>query len=413
MRRVHVVGAGMAGLTAALALVDAGRPVTLYEAGPAAGGRCRSYHDRELGCRIDNGNHLWLSGNPGIARFLRRVGAQHTLAGPATAMFPFFDVASGQRWTVRPNAGRVPWWVLAPGRNVPGARLREYAGLLRLLRAGPDATVADIIPPGALNDRLIAPLVIAALNTAPAAGSAALMARVMRETLVRGGQACVPAFPRDGLSATFVDPALTALRQAGAAVQFGRRVAALRTADGRVDGLGTADGMVGLAEGEAVVLAVSAPVAQALLPGLPGPDAFEAIVNLHYRYSAAPGHAGFVGLLNATAEWAFAKPDVLSVTISAANHLIDRSASDLAATVWPELCAAFGIAQPIPPWRVVKEKRATFAATPIEDGKRPGVRAGPANLALAGDWTNTGLPATIEGAIRSGEIAAAALLAAA
>ena len=123
MSRVHVVGGGIAGLAAALALADGGRPVTLYEAGPAAGGRCRSYFDRGLDCRIDNGNHLWLSGNQGIADFLRRVGAENTLTGPATAVFPFMDLRTGQRWAVRPNAGRLPWWVLAPGRSLPGAHL--------------------------------------------------------------------------------------------------------------------------------------------------------------------------------------------------------------------------------------------------------------------------------------------------
>ena len=409
MSRVHVIGAGMAGLAAALALADAGNAVSLYEAGPAAGGRCRSYIDKELGCRIDNGNHLWLSGNRAIDGFLRRIGAQGTLAGPPRAMFPFYDLATGRHWTVRPNAGRLPWWVLVPSRGVPGARLREYAGLLALLRAGPDATVAEIMPPGALNDRLIEPLVIAALNTAPATGSAALMAAVMRETLMRGGAACIPAFPRDGLSVTFVDPALAALRTAGAELQFGRRITALTSDGGRVTAIGTTDGPLPIGPQDRVVLAVPAPVAQTLLPGLSAPEAFESIVNLHYRHAMAPSPAGFVGLLGATAEWAFVKPGVVSVTISAANRLVDRSASDLAATVWPEVSAALGIAQPMPAWRVVKEKRATFAATPGENRRRPGVHVGLANLALAGDWTDTGLPATIEGAIRSGQTAAAAL----
>ena len=399
----------MAGLAAALALADAGRSVTIYEAGPAAGGRCRSYFDKDLGCRIDNGNHLWLSGNRAIAGFLRRVGSADTLAGPSNAIFPFFDMATGRHWSVRPNRGVLPWWVLAPGRSVPGARLREYAGLLRLLRAGPDMTVAEAMLPGALNDRLITPLVIAALNTAPATGSAVLMAAVMRETLMRGGGACIPAYPREGLSATFIDPASAALARAGAEVQVGRRIAALTVEDGRVAGLATKDGPVALDRTDSVVLAVSAPVAQTLLPGLSAPQAFEAIVNLHYRFDAAPGAAGFVGLLGTLAEWAFVKPGVVSVTVSAANHVVDRPASDLSATVWPEVCAALGIAHAMPAWRVVKEKRATFAATPAENRKRPGVRVGLANLALAGDWTDTGLPATIEGAIRSGQTAAAAL----
>ncbi len=409
MSRVHVIGAGMAGLSAALALVDAGHAVSLYEAGPAAGGRCRSYNDKELGCRIDNGNHLWLSGNRAITGFLRRVGAEQTLAGPPRAMFPFYDLATGRRWTVQPNAGVLPWWILAPNRAVPGARLREYAGLVALLRAGPDATVAEVMPAGALNDRLIEPLVIAALNTAPASGSAALMAAVMRETLVRGGGACIPAFPRDGLSATFIDPALAALRHAGAEMHLARRVTAVAVAGERVTAIATGDGPVELGQGDQVVLAVPAPVAQTLLPGLKAPELFEAIVNLHYRHAASHGAAGFVGVLGGTTEWVFVKPGVVSVTISAANRLVDRPASDLAATVWPEVCSALGIASPMPAWRVVKEKRATFAATPVENRKRPGARVGLANLALAGDWTDTGLPATIEGAIRSGQTAAAAV----
>ena len=410
MSRCHIVGAGMAGLAAALALVDAGRDVTIYEAGPAAGGRCRSYYDKELDCRIDNGNHLWLSGNQAIADFLHRVGSESTQGGPPDSQFPFYDLASGQRWTVRPNSGRIPWWILAPGRSVPGARLAEYAGLLSLLRAGADATVAQCMPPGFLNDRLIEPLVIAALNTAPATGSAQLMAAVMRETLARGGAACIPAFPREGLSATFIDPALEVLREAGAAIQLGCRVTALATEAGRVTALASAAGPVDINPGDLIALAVPAPVAQSLLPGLSAPDAFESIVNLHYRIAADPGPAGFVGLLGGTAEWVFVKPGVVSVTISAANRLVDRPASDLSATVWPEVSAALGMQQPIPPWRVVKEKRATFAATPAENRKRPGVRTRLANLVLAGDWTDTGLPATIEGAIRSGQTAAAALL---
>jgi len=238
------------------------------------------------------------------------------------------------------------------------------------------------------------------------------MAAVIRETLARGGDACIPAFPRDGLSASFIDPALAAL-QAGAQIQLGRRISGLPTECGRVTAIGTADGPVPVAPGDDVVLAVPAPVAQSLLPGLSAPDAFEAIVNLHYRADAVFGAAGFVGLLNATAEWVFVKPGVVSVTISAANRLVDRAASDLAATVWPEVAAALGLSQPLPAWRVVKEKRATFAATPAENRKRPSARTSISNLLLAGDWTATGLPATIEGAIRSGHTAAEMLLSAA
>ncbi len=402
---VHVIGAGLAGLAASLSLVRAGTGVTLYEASPQAGGRCRSYFDKTLGCRIDNGNHLLLSGNRATFAFLDQVGARQTMAGPPAPVFPFMDVATGERWTLRPNTGRVPWWLLAPGRRVPGMRMLDALPALRLHRAPPGTTVAEALRPGELYRRLLEPLAIAALNTPPEQGSARLLGAVMRETLAAGGAACIPAFPREGLSESFIDPAISYLRAHGAEVRLGSRVSALELADARVVAI---DGRR-LESGEAVVLATPAPVAAALLPGLEAPDRFESILNVHYRIDADPGPAGFMGLIGGTAEWLFIKPGVVSVTISAGSRAIDLPPVALAQQVWQDIRIALQLDETIPPYRVVKEKRATFAATPEQDAKRPPVRTSVRNLVLAGDWTATGLPATIEGAIRSGRTAAEVL----
>jgi squalene-associated FAD-dependent desaturase len=411
MSGVHIVGAGLAGLAAAVSLAAAGRAVTLYEAGPAAGGRCRSYFDRALGRRIDNGNHLVLSGNRAVMDYLAQIGARDALDGPARPLFPFVDVASGERWTVRPNDGRVPWWIFSAARRVPGTRARDYLALLRLRRARGDDSVAKLLDDGgALYRRLLEPLAIAALNTRPDTGLATLMNAVVRETLMRGGMACRPRYARIGLSESFVDPALAWLAERGGRLVIGRRIAALRVEAGRVTALETPDGTVTVARDEAVVLAAPSWVAADLLPGLMAPDAYGAILNIHFAVDAPPGPAGFCGLLGGTAEWAFARPGIVSVTISAANDLVDLSGEDIAARVWPDIRAAFALSGPMPPARVVKERRATFAATAAQEARRPGTRTGLDNLVLAGDWTATGLPATIEGAIRSGRAAAIALL---
>jgi squalene-associated FAD-dependent desaturase len=324
-------------------------------------------------------------------------------------VFPFRELHSGLTWTLRPNAGRLPWWVLLRSRRTPGTSVIDYMGLIRLMQATGDVTVGALLRHDTLYKRLIEPLAIAVLNTPPDVALATLLGAVMRETLLRGGSACIPVFPREGLSESLVDPAVAWLITHGGNVQFSRRVAGLEIVANRVIALATHDGIVPV---DAVVLAVPPWVATDLLSDLTAPNEFQAILNIHFRVDAEHHEPGFIGLIGGTAEWVFVKHGHVSVTISAANRLVDQDAATIAAAVWPEVQAALGLTGSMPPWRVVKERRATFAATAEQERRRPGPRTALANLALAGDWTATGLPATIEGAIRSGRAAAEVLLAA-
>jgi hypothetical protein len=167
-----------------------------------------------------------------------------------------------------------------------------------------------------------------------------------------------------------------------------------------------------LAVGDQVVIAVPPMVAADLLPGLVTPTEFRPIVNAHFRIEAVnDGPVRFIGLVGGTAEWVFHRRNLASVTVSAANALADLDAEDIAARIWPEVGVALGLgSSPMPTYRIVKEKRATFAQTPEQVRRRPPSRTVWRNLHLAGDWTDTGLPATIEGAIRSGHIAASCVL---
>jgi hypothetical protein len=159
------------------------------------------------------------------------------------------------------------------------------------------------------------------------------------------------------------------------------------------------------------VLAVPAAVAARLVPGLIVPDRYEPIVNAHFRCAVGDAAPFFIGIVGGTAEWVFRKRGILSVTVSAAGRLIDTPAEELAATLWRDAAAAYGLpADPAPAGRIIKERRATFRASPEQLRRRPGPALPWANLLLAGDYTDTDWPATIEGAIRSGSIAARRLL---
>src|SRR5262245_59241741 len=202
---IHVVGAGLAGLAAALRLADAGARVALHEAAGQAGGRCRSYHDSALGMMIDNGNHLVLSGNHATLAYLARIGAAEKLVGPAEPEFPFVDLANNERWVLRPSPGRAPWWIFDKTRRVPGTRAMDYPKILRLITAGADATVESVVDrDSVLYRRLWRPLLLAALNTDPAEGSARLAARIVRETLLACGKNSRPLIAAGGLSEAFV-----------------------------------------------------------------------------------------------------------------------------------------------------------------------------------------------------------------
>lgn len=408
-RTLHVVGAGLAGLSAAVQLTQAGEAVVVHEAAGQAGGRCRSYHDPALDMEIDNGNHLLLSANHASLDFLRIIGADR-LDGPQHADFPFVDLKTGERWTLKIGDGRLPLWIFDKQRRVPGTRPADYLALARLLLPPRDAAVADVIAcRGLLYDRLVGPLLLAALNTAPAEGSAALAAAVLRETVAVGGRACRPLIARDGLGPTFIAPALDHLARRGARVGFGRRLRAIAFAERSAAALDFGDETVRLGDDDRVILAVPPVVAAALLPGLTAPTEFRAIVNAHFRLAPPAGMPPIVGVINGTVEWIFAFPDRLSVTISGADRLVDTPRDSLAKVIWDEVAtvARIGNRDAPPRWQIVRERRATFAALPTEERKRPGAATAWSNLWLAGDWTATGLPATIEGAIRSGIRAAA------
>jgi squalene-associated FAD-dependent desaturase len=318
------------------------------------------------------------------------------------------DVRSGSRWRLRPNEGPLPWWIAAPARRVPGTKAGDYLALTPLTRAQPGKRVDQVMAcQGVLWERLMQPFLLAALNTEPEAGSADLAGAVVRETLARGGAAYRPRIAHPTLAQAFVEPAVATLETAGVPVRLGRRLRRIRYEGQRASALEFADTTVELGPDDAVVLAVPPWVARELVPDLTTPDEFRAIVNAHYRLAPPEGAPAMVGVIGGVAEWVFAFEDRLSVTVSGADRLVDKDREDLARTLWKDVAAVHRLdPDALPPWQIVKEKRATFAATPEQDAKRPKATTAFSNLILAGDWTKTGLPATIEGALRSGATAA-------
>jgi squalene-associated FAD-dependent desaturase len=302
--------------------------------------------------------------------------------------------------------------VFDEARRVPDTGLLDYLALMPLIWARQGTLVGDAIRcEGTLYQRLVQPLLLAALNVDPPEGSAGLAGAVVRETLLAGGQACRPLIAREGLSAVLVEPAIKLLQDKGASIRFGHELREFGMAAGRVGELKFGDDSVAIRPEDAVVMAVPPRPAAALLPGLKTPTKFRAIVNAHFRFDPPKDMPPILGVVGGLVEWLFAFPQRLSVTISNGDRLVEMPREELAQAIWRDICKAAGVAGELPPWQIVRERRATFEATPEQNALRPGPSTSWKNLFLAGDWTDTGLPATIEGSVRSGNRAADLVLA--
>jgi len=404
---VHIIGAGLAGLAAAVRLSGAGRAIVVHEATAYFGGRCRSYYDQQAGMMIDNGTHLVLSGNHAVMSFAQAIGAAAGLQGPAQAEFPFIDLPSGAQWTLRFGDSRFPWWIFDKDRRVPETGAVDYLPLARLAFAAGERPIAEVMNcSGVLYERLLEPLLLAALNIAPREGSARLAGALIRETLALGGKACRPLLARDGLGAVFVEPAIRHLTAQGVTLALEDELVVLHFDGRRVTSLQFAKHTVELGASDRVILAVPPYVAEGLVPGLTVPNAFRGIVNAHFRVEPPARLPPMLGVIKGAAQWIFTHPGRISVTVSDGGHLFAMPRQELAQMLWNDVAKVSGLPAFLPPWQIVRERRATFAATPEQNAKRPAAATRWRNLLLAGDWTATGLPATLESAVRSGYRAA-------
>lgn len=397
---IHVVGAGVAGLVAAHALLKAGRPVTLHESTPGAGGRARALPDG-----TDNGTHALIGANRAALGFLEAIGARAGWVEPEPHGLPVLDMADASHRLVALSP--FGWW--RKDRRPAGVSAAAVAALAALSLPGRDRTVAQAMArhPEFLRG-FVDPLVIAALNTPTAEAGTRRLAQVLRRLGAPGATRLFVA--RNGLGPDMVEPALAAIRAMGGTVLLDDRLRRIERTNARATALHFHSGAVTLAEGDRVVLAVPPWEATRLLTHVEAPQEHAPIVNLHFARTG-PGPLRFIGLLGALCQWVLVRPEGVAVTVSAGDAEAQEDVATLAPRAWAEIraaAAAFALPgewpEAPPACRVVKERRAT-------PRQRPGPIPAPQrrhleNLVLAGDWTWPHLPATIEAAAQSGLAAA-------
>jgi len=430
---VAVIGAGWAGCAAAVELSRAGAQVTLYEAARTAGGRARRIDYQ--GNTLDNGQHILLGAYRESLRLMRMVGLEPSkllLRLPLQMRYP----SKGDGMDMLAPRLPAPLHLLLGVLRAKGLSLADKLSLARFATAARwmgwqlnlDCTVAELLERFEQTDRLTQlmwrPLCIAALNTAPERASAKVFLAVLRDSLGASRAASDMLLPRTDLSALFPDAAIKSLQKNGGKVMLGNRVNAIHANDSGW----TISSEQDTDQVQQVVIATSAAHAQSLVLGIDGALAdmldfeYEAITTCYLQYAPtvrlpAPMLAliddpdnerwgQFVfdrGQLDAT------QAGLLAVVISASGTAAESGAQAIEASVAQQLAHDLQMPELATPlWcKAITEKRATFACVP--DLPRPPNTTAHTGLWLAGDYTESEYPATIEGAVRSGVKVAAAI----
>ncbi|MFD7863530.1 hydroxysqualene dehydroxylase HpnE [Streptomyces sp. NPDC057682] len=437
--RAVVIGGGLAGITSALRLADAGLDVTLLEGRPRLGGLVFSFRRGEL--TVDNGQHVYLRCCTAYSWFLDRVGGTSLAPLQNRLDVPVLDVGrpSGPRLgRIRRNGLPVPFHLAAGLAGYPHLSLAERASVgraaLALGRLDPEDPALDGVDFASWlarhgqSPRTVEALWdlvgVATLNATAPNASLGLAAKVFKTGLLSEPGAADIGWAAVPLGAVHDTLSRAALDAAGVRTELRTKAGALT----RDEGHWTVDTGSERIEADTVVLAVPQRETHALLPpgALDAPERLleigtSPILNVHVVYDRKVLRRPFFAALGSPVQWVFDRTEAsgltgpgqyLAVSQSAAGDEIDLPVAELRARYLPELERLLPAARGagIRDFFVTRERTATFAPAPGVGRLRPGTRTRAPGLFLAGAWTATGWPATMEGAVRSGSVAADAAL---
>jgi squalene-associated FAD-dependent desaturase len=394
---VHVIGGGLAGLAAALECAHQGIKVALYEAAPDLGGRARTYFSNELNAHIDNGAHAVLGNNKSIQRYLGLCGSSDSITVFGANGLTFYDVRSHS--TSKLKLPSVLW---SSAHRPPGVSMLDLLAGLKLLTANAQSTAADALraSPQAVA-ALWEPLCISALNTPLAEASAASLGVILKQMALPGGLGAGLLLPKQSLTDTYIAPIQKWLQRRGVDIRRGAPLRQIAHSNGHVTNV-VFDDAAAFEADDVVILAL--PPWSPLLNEIGIPTAqfsYAPIVNGHFKLPR-PVAPQFIGLIGGQGQWVLVRDGIASVTVSAADALNTQSPDAIAQTLWAEIAPLLKQPEGLPPFHVIKERRATLRHVPGLDAQRPATVTPLKNLFLAGDWTATGLPCTLESAVHSG-----------
>lgn len=441
MKKVIIIGGGFAGLSAATELSSAGFRVTLIEQRRFLGGRAYSFFDKNTCLELDNGQHILMGCYENTFRFLEKIGVINKLYFQKDLCVDFLDT-TGTVYRLNCLPLPAPFHILSGILRFKAISLAERIRMLNMAKgvlfsntsnSSHDLTITEwlkMLGQGKkARETLWDIITLATMNEHPDKSSAAIFRNVMKKaffSLRRNSRIVLPVVPLSGL---FAEAAETYIRQNSGSIEKGSTVSELLTSNNSVSGVKLKDGRV--FRGDYYISAVPYWSVQRLFAGTAGFWGTELnsvpvlqpspIISIHLLFNKSLIEYNFAAVLNSPIQWVFNKEKIfrdatyrglLSIVISGAHEYIDVPSEKLVEIALRELkkvIPATSTASLLHS-KVIKERHATFSPQPGVDKFRPSQKTSIKNLFLAGDWTDTGLPATIEGAVLSGQKCAKAIV---
>lgn len=433
-KRCIIVGAGVAGIAAALECIEQGIQPILIESKPYIGGRARSFVEKTTNETIDNGQHLMMGCYTYFLQMLVRLGTKHLLK-PQPAMKVVFydadgtmDILDASRMKGKSGVALGIWNLQKVSTSAKMRGLLLAAKIQFTMATYKGMSAAEFLhyhkQPKELITRLWEPIILATLNSTPEHASASLLIEVLQRAMFGKGDASSLLLPQVGLSELF-SPLETLIQQHAGIIMLSTEVKEVLLFDGNAIGVVTEDERE--VRGDDVILTTPPRTLQRIvMQNTLHSNAqetlqqytFSPIISVYLWFDINFMDDDFAAMLGTTTQWVFNKrkmaetssqclqqfPGHVSLTVSAANPIVNESAEVIANHCTEELRKVFPKAQnaTLLHYKVIKEKQATFLATPQLEPNRIPTRTQIPNVFLAGDWTNTGLPATLEGAAQSG-----------
>ncbi|HZV11931.1 MAG TPA: hydroxysqualene dehydroxylase HpnE [Candidatus Kapabacteria bacterium] len=440
-KRIIIIGCGFAGAAAAVACAERGMDVHVLEARRHIGGRTYSFHDDDFDAVLDNGQHLFMGCYHSTLKLLRTLGTDRLLDEQKNFYVDFFAANRRQSSLSSGNLyiGSLPLGLLSGIIRSNHFTVSEKFHLVRGANAirsmrydnARELTITQLLDklhqPRSLREKFWDPFVYAVMNNNTHNACAALLVEVFHRAFFASTDDSHLLISRVGLS-ELLAPLDSFLKGKHSVIEYGKTVQEIRIESGRATGVALSTGE--FLPCDAVITATPAHQLARLLPqsalSMPPFNALEQfvsspIVSIYFLLDRKVMDDEFAGSLGTTVQWIFnrtkihslgGKRQLLSFVISAAPYIAELSAEEIKDICLRDLHSVLPESRKavLLQWKVIKEKHATFVCFPHVEALRPDVATPISNLFLAGDWTNTKLPATIEGASQSGYAAANAVV---